>query len=158
MHDERRERGVALAALLVALVVWGVSAGPFRLPDLERDPLDCAIPQESAGRDGRTTALRCAAEGEPRLRGPVRLLFGEPLDVNRAPAASLEVLPGIGPARARAIVRERERGPFRTVADLQRVHGIGPRTIERLAGLVAAADGVVPPEDAPSRDAGGEAG
>ena len=55
-----------------------------------------------------------------------RLLFGEPLDPNRAAAEDLEVLPGIGPARAAAIVAERERGPFCGVGGLERVRGIGP--------------------------------
>jgi competence ComEA-like helix-hairpin-helix protein len=58
------------------------------------------------------------------------------IDVNTATAAELELLPGIGPALARRIVDDRaERGPFRTLDDLDRVHGIGPRTVERLRDL-----------------------
>jgi len=53
--------------------------------------------------------------------------------VNRATAAELEALPGIGPALARAIVEERARGgPFRSAADLARVPGIGPALVRRL--------------------------
>ena len=58
------------------------------------------------------------------------------LDLNRASAAELERLPGIGPALAERIVQWREEhGLFRTVAELERVPGIGPRTVERLAPL-----------------------
>ncbi|NDY41942.1 ComEA family DNA-binding protein [Dissulfurirhabdus thermomarina] len=59
------------------------------------------------------------------------------VNVNTADVAALEQLPYIGPAKARAIVAERERhGPFTSVEDLRRVKGIGPRIIERLEGEV----------------------
>jgi len=61
------------------------------------------------------------------------------ININNATAAELEELPGIGPARAGAIVREREKnGPFRQVEDLARVSGIGPKTVEALREYVAA--------------------
>lgn len=60
-----------------------------------------------------------------------------PVDLNRATAAELDVLPGVGPATAAAIVTERERnGPFLSVDELTRVRGIGPAKLEALAGLV----------------------
>jgi competence protein ComEA len=64
---------------------------------------------------------------------------GEPrrVRVNTASKEELATLPGIGPALAAAIVRSRERGgPFRRVEDLERVPGIGPRTVERLRAHV----------------------
>jgi competence protein ComEA len=65
-----------------------------------------------------------------------RLLEEEPMDVNRATAAELELLPRIGPTLAGRIVEERERGgPFASVQDLQRVRGIGPATVARLDSL-----------------------
>jgi len=58
-------------------------------------------------------------------------------DLNAAPERHLLLLPGIGPARARAIVEERERGgPFASVSDLRRVRGVGPATTAALAPLV----------------------
>jgi len=63
------------------------------------------------------------------------------LDLNRASAADLEQLPGIGPAKAKAIVEHRERyGPFRSVDDLLNVKGIGPKLMERLRPLVTAGE------------------
>ena len=71
-----------------------------------------------------------AAEGERRSRP---LEEGERIDPNTASAEELDRLPGVGPATAERIVRERtEGGPFATVADLTRVSGIGPRSLERL--------------------------
>lgn len=61
------------------------------------------------------------------------LVVGLPLDLNAATAASLQALPGIGPARAEAIVAERVAGgPFETIDALTRVKGIGPKTVEDL--------------------------
>lgn len=97
----------------------------------------CVAPAEAASRGGHTTAVRCGEPGGPPLRGPAGRLFGRPVDLNCSDSATLETLSGIGPARAAAIVAERERAPFRDVADLARVHGIGPRTLERLRGALS---------------------
>ena len=62
--------------------------------------------------------------------------FGR-VDVNRATAEELETLPRIGPALAQRIIADREaNGPFATIADLDRVKGIGPATLAALAGDV----------------------
>jgi competence protein ComEA len=60
-----------------------------------------------------------------------------PVDLNTATAAELELLPGVGPSTAGAIVDDRTRnGPFPTVDDLDRVPGIGPAKLEALRELV----------------------
>lgn len=60
-----------------------------------------------------------------------------PIDVNHAELELLCELPGIGPSKATAILKEREQGgPFRTLDDLTRVKGIGPGTIRKFEGLV----------------------
>ncbi|MCK6504380.1 helix-hairpin-helix domain-containing protein [Myxococcota bacterium] len=67
------------------------------------------------------------------------LVIGLPVDVNTASAVALEAIPGVGAARARAIVDERARGgPYRDVEDLDRVPGIGPATVEALRPFVVA--------------------
>jgi competence protein ComEA len=49
----------------------------------------------------------------------------------------LDALPGVGPARALAVVRFREaNGPFRAVQDLARVPGFGPAALNRLRDRV----------------------
>ena len=53
------------------------------------------------------------------------------VDINRADAAELAQLPVVGPAIAVRIVEYRDQfGPFRTVEELGRVKGIGPKTME----------------------------
>jgi competence protein ComEA len=61
------------------------------------------------------------------------------VNLNSASVSELDGLPGIGPARAAAILREREtRGPFTSVDDLSRVPGLGPSAIARLRDQVDA--------------------
>lgn len=72
--------------------------------------------------------------GDPALAGAAQ---GEKVDLNRATAAELDALPGIGPSKAAAIVKYREeKGPFRTVEDLLDVPGIGPALLEQLRDRV----------------------
>ena len=55
------------------------------------------------------------------------------LDVNEATWVEWMQLEGVGPALANRIVADRRlHGPFRSIADLQRVPGIGPQTLDRL--------------------------
>jgi competence ComEA-like helix-hairpin-helix protein len=57
------------------------------------------------------------------------------IDINSASLDQLNSLPGIGPAMAEAIVKERQ---FSSVGDLTRVHGIGDKTFQRLHSLIQA--------------------
>lgn len=55
------------------------------------------------------------------------------IDLNTAEPRELALLPGVGPILARRIVADRaRRGPFVSLDDLGRVHGIGPRILERV--------------------------
>lgn len=56
-----------------------------------------------------------------------------PINVNQADAEMLAELPGIGAAKAQAIIEDREaNGPFSDPDDLTRVSGIGPATVEAM--------------------------
>jgi hypothetical protein len=131
-----RRRGgggrIAGAALAVSALLLAVA-----LPGGE-PPRPCAAAWEGVATQGWTRVAVCGdPRGRPPLRGPVRRLFGLPLDPNSAEPRTLESLPGIGPARAAAIVRERERRPYASVADLRRVSGIGPVLLGRIAPHLA---------------------
>ena len=59
------------------------------------------------------------------------------ININTATEAELDVLPGVGPSTAEAIVADREEnGPFSTIEDLMRVSGIGEKKFEKLAGQI----------------------
>ena len=70
-------------------------------------------------------------ESSPRTAGKI--------DVNSADADTLETLPGIGPARARAIIEHRQaNGPFADVDALTEVRGIGDGILESIRDLIEA--------------------
>jgi competence ComEA-like helix-hairpin-helix protein len=75
---------------------------------------------------------------EPFLLVPARSAVpGAGLDLNLATPAELEQLPGLGPARAKAIVAYRDRnGPFTDPTHVDRVPGIGSGLALRLAPLL----------------------
>src|SRR4051795_4495655 len=55
------------------------------------------------------------------------------IDVNQADWPGLALMPNIGEQLARRIVADRaERGPYRDLAELRRVRGIGPKTLESM--------------------------
>ena len=60
-----------------------------------------------------------------------------PLNINYADEEELQVLPGIGPVLAKKIVDYRvKNGYFQSVQNLIEVQGIGPKTLERMKGLI----------------------
>ena len=81
---------------------------------------------------GHATAAPGAAGG-----GAAAVESAGKVDVNTANAEELASLPGIGASKAAAIIAEREKKPFVSVEDLERVRGIGARTVEDLRGKVS---------------------
>ena len=71
----------------------------------------------------------------PKPQSPA--IAGGTINLNTATASELELLPQIGPALAARIIDYRTtHGPFRQLADLDKVKGIGPKTLDKLKGLV----------------------
>lgn len=60
------------------------------------------------------------------------------VNINQADASLLMTLPGIGPAKADAIIAHRDgQGLFKDPADLKNVTGIGQKTFEKLEVLIS---------------------
>lgn len=79
--------------------------------------------------------VRLSGWGQPAVeidRLPARQ-YEYRLDINRATWVEWALLEGIGEKIAKTIVADREaRGPFKSIDDLQRVKGIGPKTMDRI--------------------------
>lgn len=74
------------------------------------------------------------AAGVERKPRPARTVnLARPVNINRADAAELQLLPRVGPATSARIIAGR---PYESAADLMRVRGIGPRTMEQLLPLI----------------------
>jgi len=70
-----------------------------------------------------------AADSQPGLTGQV--------NVNTATAEELQLLPGVGAARAAALIELRkQRGGFQSLEQLKEVKGIGDASLERLRPYV----------------------
>ncbi len=122
-----------VTTLLVLVAAWpGAGTAPDAAPPGESCPAPRVL--DSHAREGESPAVACDGGGGRELDGALPLLFGGRIDLARADATALEVLPRVGPALAAAIVAERRRAPFCALEELDRVHGIGPRT---RAGLEA---------------------
>jgi competence ComEA-like helix-hairpin-helix protein len=63
--------------------------------------------------------------------------IGYRISLNDADADTLHLLPGIGPNLAAKIIAYRQHhGRFTSVAQLEQVSGIGPKTLARIAPLI----------------------
>ncbi|WP_054024188.1 ComEA family DNA-binding protein [Bacillus sp. FJAT-28004] len=61
------------------------------------------------------------------------------LDINRATAAELDDLKGIGPSKAQAIIDDREKnGKYASANDLLRVKGIGEKLVQGIEDSIVA--------------------
>lgn len=54
------------------------------------------------------------------------------LDLNKATAEEFEKLPGIGPAKAKAMVDYQKAHGYRKVEDVTKIQGIGRKTLQKL--------------------------
>ncbi|HRJ49825.1 MAG: helix-hairpin-helix domain-containing protein [Phycisphaeraceae bacterium] len=116
-------------ALWIAVgVILGASAAGIAFSAARGRPLPPLLPATTDATQGQEIPASPLSRPMPAARK---------VNINTASASELEQLPGIGPTMARRIIDHRSRhGPFQTVGSLDRVRGIGPRTIERLRPLV----------------------
>lgn len=121
----RRERNA-----LVALLTLGVGGHLLRAADgAGQLPGEVVASLFDPAQDGDPIAHR---DSSLALAQP--LATGERIDADRATARELERLPDVGPSLARRIVADRESlGAFGGIVGLDRVAGVGPATLERLA-------------------------
>jgi comEA protein len=61
---------------------------------------------------------------------------GAPVDINKASAEELMSVPGLGPAKAQAIVAQRATAPFSTTEELVNVKGIGEKLFAKISPYV----------------------
>lgn len=118
MHVTPSARFVVVGLLGIAGVVALARSRAGGLPDPPSGAAAVAVVASAPALTGEGDALR----------------DGRCLDVNRASAPELELLPGVGPRLAAEIVAVRARsGRFDAPAALARVRGVGPKTLAKIA-------------------------
>ncbi len=140
---EERDSGGPFGSPEGLLRVPGI--GPGMLKAMERQLAFSGVARERpVSSADQPAGTRAATPGEPRAGRGRSGKAGctatpAPVALNRATAAELACVPGIGPALAERITSDRaRRGPFREVKELERVAGIGPALIARLAPHLSA--------------------
>ena len=108
--------------------LFGTEAAGGVLPEADQHALNLAEPLL----DGRRITVPFQGEQKENAAENGKI------NINTATAAELQQLPGIGPAKAAAIIAEREKnGPFQTIDELTRVSGIGPNTLNVIRDYVS---------------------
>lgn len=130
-----------------AIIAWRQASGPFTSVDQLRQvkgigakTLDALRPLVRVGPGGAASPRSgdAAPTAAPAKAAPAGAL----IDLNAAGESELVRLPGIGPAKARAIIEYRtQAGGFGSVEQLRSVKGIGEKTMEQLRPLVTVGKG-----------------
>ncbi|MFO0856799.1 MAG: ComEA family DNA-binding protein [Phycisphaerales bacterium] len=96
-------------------------------------------PKKTSGREKEKNATSPNAEKSTTTPRDSKTAprVGKLIDVNSATQAELELLPDVGPALAKRIIEYRTKnGPFTNLAALDKVSGIGPKTLDKVKDRV----------------------
>lgn len=103
----------------------GANSNLLNLAMPVRDGMQIWVPEVQDNQGG---VIPSGQSGPDRdVDHPVNLI-----NINTASQAELEILSGIGPVIAKAIIQFRlENGPFDEISEIQSVSGIGPATFDK---------------------------
>ena len=121
-HERVWQAGLAAGTLLVGGLTLGPVLAPHpQVPTVTRT----ALPPVQAAVNAEPPTYPTTASVTPLISGRV--------DLNTASQEQLEALPKVGPSMAKKIIAGR---PYHSLADLDRVKGVGEATLRTLTPLV----------------------
>jgi competence ComEA-like helix-hairpin-helix protein len=130
-------QGVQAQAFLSApQLTWPAGWDPTLVgpppPPLDLVPIQVTLAPPAGTSPDEPTGLRSQSPPVPSP-APQPAAAGSKLNINIATGPQLELLPSIGPATAKRIIEYREaNGPFKSAADLDKIKGIGEKTIAKI--------------------------
>jgi competence protein ComEA len=143
--DDRQRRG-AFRSVEELRRVKGVGPATFeKVRGFLRVDATAAFPPQPENMEPLVLERKPPTRGQPLTPAPYpraggagrKLQPGDaPINVNTATVEQLQQLPGIGPVTAQSIAAARSVKAFKSVVDLDRVKGIGPKTLEKLRPFV----------------------
>jgi len=129
-----------LGAAALLLGPLPAHAEPSRAPASPAGPASGAVELSALGQRGSARGTEPKADCPPLGDNPFDEAEAQakpPVDLNTADESALLELPGIGPARARAILDFRvAHGGFRSISQLLQIRGIGRALLKQLRPLV----------------------
>jgi competence protein ComEA len=74
-------------------------------------------------------------------KAAAKLAPGQKININKASFKDLDLLPGIGPTKAQAIIDYRtQQGPFKSIEDIQKVKGIKAESFSKIKDYIKVSD------------------
>ena len=105
--------------------------------DAQTAGLDLVAPLKGDGSLTIPSKKDAPSQASRAVQSSTAVAPNKAIDLNQATAEELTNLPKIGPATAEKIVQDRQvNGPYKSLADLDRVSGIGRGTLVKLSGVV----------------------
>ena len=127
----------AVAYLAFAVVIATITAtflAPSTASATIAAPADTAPSCEPTVLEARAAKKTPAAAKAPAKKKSTskKNLTGK-LNINTATSEQMQLLPGVGPAKAdRVVAYRKSNGPFKRVKDLRRVKGFGYKSLQKL--------------------------
>jgi len=144
-RGEKLRRGVIVVCVgLLGLLLAGVSppvgaaTGRGHCKPASK-PAKKKKANKKKARKTKKPTRRAKKKSANRKRNRARQIKGlsGKVNLNTATSLELQLLPGVGPRRARRIIGWRSRRTFKHIWDLRRVRGFGRKTLRRLSAYLA---------------------
>lgn len=132
------EKLVLFCALLIFAAIILLFAIDYNSVDVDNSSGTVSLQYLTSSKQSTVTSSKTDTSDSTATSAPVTSKPQSSLiNINTATKDELDILPGIGPAKADAIVTYRETmGGFSSIEDIKNVKGIGEKTFENLKDYI----------------------